>query len=598
MPSLTPTNKPIYWLLTIQFAGVAIRLSTDQVDVTTADGDVLSYEAGLDAIDLEEAIDLFGDSAGQLSIGLEFFSPVSIASLVAKGYDLSSARGELARWTYGTDYEARRVVLSGRLVDPEFAADDEVIKASLEEMLINDWRTIPPKTLAVNSSTWSTADTVGSSGLNRLYPIVIGKPGKVDSLISSAGWVTGSEAVWVDHTADRHTQTAGGGSWVSMASGLIVVVAGHHVSAERVYLNTEDYAAGGRFKVFNGFDARNNPIAFVPFYYETTNPDPYGWDPLEDYYAYTATDPDVGSGALYGLGSYQLDESFQANTDGSIAPGDGPRICVGWYDQAANGGGLAIDGKTIREAGDVIEYLLSLTSIPVDRQRVAAAKPKLSRFLLDGVIAETVSPWELLKDEILPLLPVSIVSGPNGVYPIVWDWQARASDAVASLNSDIDPSVARNSAVKYDDGDRANNIEITFARSYRTDTYCAKLTIGSALDAEYDDSVTVHPLCQFSRLRTGQRLDKEIEAAWVYDTSTAWAILEWQAAAYCLPSRTVEYLVSESDWAHLERGQVVTLTDSELYLEDQVCLILSIVTDGLGALRLGLSILDPRITEA
>jgi hypothetical protein len=139
---------------------------------------------------------------------------------------------------------------------------------------------------------------------------------------------------------------------------------------------------------------------------------------------------------------------------------------------------------------------------------------------------------------------------------------------------------------------------LTYARSYRSESYTAKLTIGSAEDADYDDSVTVHPLCQFSRLRTGQRLDKEIEAAWIYDTSTAWAVLEWQAAAYCLPARTVEYLVSESEFCFLERGAIVCLTDSELYLEDQVCLVLSVTTDGLGALRLVLSILDPRITEA
>jgi len=128
----TVAGKTLRWLLTIEWGGLVIRLSDDQVDVERADGTWLQYDGGLQSVDVSEAISLTGDSVGQLSIPLEFFAPPgqSIAERIARGDDFSAARGELARWVEGSTYEERRVVLVGRLADPEYGSDDEPISTS------------------------------------------------------------------------------------------------------------------------------------------------------------------------------------------------------------------------------------------------------------------------------------------------------------------------------------------------------------------------------------------------------------------------------------------------------------------------------------
>lgn len=583
-------NKRIYWLLTIQWGGLTIRLADDQVDVQTDDGTPYQFDAGLDELEVSEAIALLSDSAGQLSIPLEFLLPpgVSIAQRIALGDDFSTARGELARWIEGTSWEKRRVIIAGRLTDPEYGSDDEPISTSLEEMMMDDTTLIPAASKSISTATWPNTDSLVDEWPGSMYPIIIGKPGRVSTDIGANGWIPGSPGVFADFRADFHTAVLG--QYPDISSGLLLVIAGHHVEATRVYLNNDEYTKGDlRFIVINNWDELGNPVAVVPFYATTTATDPYEWDGTADY------DTDIldsDGNRSFGLGAVPVDigETF---SDPEIQR----PVFVGWYDPLTDGGGLVVSGKLIREAGDVLEYLLGLSTIQVDRGRVAAAKPLLSRFLLDGCIAARVSPWAVLRDEILPLLPVSLCSGPEGLFPVVWRYDATAADATIRIDADTDPAVSREGRVKYDAEDRANLIEVAYAYSYRRKNYAAKLVIGAQSDHDADDSVIVHPLCEWSRARTGEVRDAKIETPWVYDTSTAYAILEWQAAANTLPSRTVDYRVPEASYLHVERGEVVSLTDSELYLTDAACLLREVRTDGSGYLTLTLLLLERPLTR-
>ena len=578
-------GRRIHWLLTVEWAGLTIRLADDQLDVVTEAGTSLQYDAGLDAVELTEAISLLGDSVGQLSIPIEFLPPPgqSIAERIAAGDDFSSARGELARWVEGTTYEERRVVLSGRLSDPEYGGDDEPVSTSLEEVLYEDTSIIPAATLATSSTTWPHADSLSDAWIGTTYPIIIGRPGTVDTDIGPQGWVPGAPALWVDHRADFHTARTG--YHPAISSGLVLVVAGHHVGATRVYLNTDQDTTGIRAFVYNGFDQLGQPIAFVPWYAEITST---GTDPYEYDLAGVYTDENVDSDGItaYGLGSVDIDDSYQA--------AEQLPIYVGWYDPISSGGGVDAAGRLVREAGDVLEYLLGLSSLAVDRGRLAAAKPMLSRYLLDGCISARVSPWDVLRDEILPLLPVSLVSGPSGLYPVVWRYDARPEDADHVLDADADPAIERDGRVRYDSSDRANRLTLSYAYSYRRRVYAASVTYGADGDAD----AVGNPLCTWARARSGRELDQTTETAWVYDTSTAYAILAWRSYAYCLPSRTVDYRVPESDYVHVERGDVVRLTDSTVYLEGVTALVLEVRTDGGGYLMLTLRLLDSPLSRA
>jgi hypothetical protein len=378
--------------------------------------------------------------------------------------------------------------------------------------------------------------------------------------------------------------------------GQVVVIAGHHVSAQYVNLNHDEYTGSDkRFKVINGWDQAGQPVAFIGWYLTTTSPDAYEFDNTYAYTWFVDPDPNTTTGGptvSFGSLFVDLEATF---TDTTQRP-----LFVIWNDEglpAGGGGGLVRDGVTIRGAGDVLAYFLGLTTIAVDWGRLAAAIPLLTSYQLDGCVTERVDVWTLLKEEILPLLPVSIVSGPLGIYPVVWRWEAKASDAVLALDADTDASIARVGRVAYDSQDRANRLSLEYQLSYRTGNYQTSLTYGSDADAALDSSVTAHPLCTWSQGRTGRVVERSLTSAWVYDDSTAYAILEWQAAAYALPSRTVTYQVPEVEFAHVERGMVAVLTDSGIYADGAVCLVREVTTDGTGYLTLTLHLLDSPLTR-
>lgn len=581
------TGRRVHWLLTVEVGGVLMRMADDELDVVTDDGEVYHYSAGLDDIETTESISLFSDSSGQLSVPLEFLPPpgVSIAEMIARGDDLSAGRGELARWVEGTTYEARRVVLVGGLTDPEYGDDGEAVATTLEERLAYVETLTSSTAFATNALTWpgSSVASLSDEWLDVPYPIVIGRPGKT----GESDYITGSPALWVSHRflvpSSPPPSTYGG----------VVVLAGHHVSAERVYLNNDQYTAvDARFKVFNLFDAQGHPVAVVPWYVSSTSTGPaFDFDTAATYADHYNADPDVAAGGL------TLSLGAGARLDPTFVSSEQLPLYVIWDDEAAFGGGLVRDGVTIRGAGDVLAYFLGLTTIAVDWGRLAAATPLLDAFKLDGCITERVDVWTFLQDEILQLLPVSIVSGPLGIYPVVWRYNATAADAVLVIDADTDASISRDGRVAYDSQDRANRLSLEYQLSYRTGNYQTTLTYGSEADAALDSAVTEHPLCTWSQGRTGRVVERSLTSAWVYDDSTAYAILEWQAAAYALPTRTVSYQVPEVEFVHIERGMVAVLTDSSIYAAGAVCLVREVTTDGTGYLTLVLQLLDSPLTR-
>jgi hypothetical protein len=166
--------------------------------------------------------------------------------------------------------------------------------------------------------------------------------------------------------------------------------------------------------------------------------------------------------------------------------GEPPAIYVIWQDDIGGGGGMiGSDGATMRGAGDVIEWLLGQSGASVDRGRFAAMKPLLNAYKLDFTIDAEVTPWEFLKANIIPLLPISLVSGPAGIYPVVWRYDATARDAVGRLDLSSDPYIERASVVTQDREGIVNEFTIKYAYSVRTGEYqgSARISGGSA---EYD----------------------------------------------------------------------------------------------------------------
>ena len=97
-----------------------------------------------------------------------------------------------------------------------------------------------------------------------------------------------------------------------------------------------------------------------------------------------------------------------------------------------------------------------------------------------------------------------------------------------------------------------------------------------------------HRALRASALRYGELRTLRVESDIVYDSATAQLIATTLASVHALPRREVVYELDPARYATLEAGAVVTLTDAELHLLDQVAVIQSI---GWGATTMTVTLL-------
>lgn len=583
-------GRRLWWLLDLTWGGQVLRLSDAELDVETEDGEVLHYYGLLDGLDVAEEIDFLSDaSATGASVAIDTLLPVAVARLAAQGHDLAAATAQLARWIEGTTYEERRVVLTGTVRDPEHGDDNEPVSFSLEANAWDDGILLPGSDLQVTGFNWTTDEitTLAPEELGLAYPLVFGTPGRVSARIDEDGWKSGSQGVWIEHDPVPRSS--------SNVSGVTVLIAGHHVTASTVIGNTDEYVGGYRFPVVNTYDRRGHPIAVIPFYSSVSGND----DDMtyEGPATYTWGD-DATTVNPSALGDASLDPSFQPQS------GEYKSIYIAWYDNTdADGGGMrAPDGGLLRGAGDILEYLLSFTSVPVNRGRFQAAKGLLNGYKLDFCIDAQVKAWEFIQANLLPILPVTIVSGPNGLYPIVWRYDAGPRDAICHLDLTTDPRIERVSSIQLDRSKILNRFNLKYALSIRTGEYQGSLRLDAYPDTNEDTDESYAALVSYPcfvsqnryKLPNGDPLvsEEELESICIYDDATAVAVLAWRARAYALARRRVSYAVPEDAYGWLERGQVITISDPDLYWTDQLALVESVRTTGGSTITLGLLLIE------
>lgn len=299
---------------------------------------------------------------------------------------------------------------------------------------------------------------------------------------------------------------------------LVYVIAAHTVAATTVILQAEDYTTSTAQTVQHWTLADGRIVAYV----------------------------EVTSG-------------FSVSRDVRVIWNDGPAL--------ADETGTGIVG-----AGDLMAYVLRRSTLRVDWGRLAGQADALNAYTLGGYVDEPVALGEWLRSVVLDVIPVGIVIGPGGVYPLVWRWAAQATDAILDLDADADSSVERASRVAYTGSDEiANTIRLRYRLDARRDDYAADVSASARPELPWTPSSS--ELVR-SHARYGTRI-LERESAVIHDEVTATRIVQWLSARYALPSRSVSYLLSPRH-SFLQRGDVVTLTDAQIAASRQVCIVESI----------------------
>jgi len=231
----------------------------------------------------------------------------------------------------------------------------------------------------------------------------------------------------------------------------------------------------------------------------------------------------------------------------------------------------------LEKAGDVLDYFLDQTTLTVDQGRTAAEALLLNRYILAGYIDEPVNVWAWLRANILPILPVSIRVGPDGLYPVVWRYDGVVDRDVVEHIDVARLDAERTSPVEYTattGGKLANEIQLSYRLNADSGDYTASVTLTGDDSVARSSSVLTNQMSRVSRARYGEAA-KSIETDHVYDVTTAAKIVQWMSYAWGLPARNVSYLFDQRA-RHLQLGAIVSLTDDELYISELICMVVEI----------------------
>lgn len=250
---------------------------------------------------------------------------------------------------------------------------------------------------------------------------------------------------------------------------------------------------------------------------------------------------------------------------------EGDEYWVRWDDGAALAGESSTD--PIRNAGDVLRYVLQRSTLRVDQGAIATAVRLLNRYRLDCYIDDPeVTAWDWISDNLLPLLPLSIVGGPRGLRPILFRYDAREVDAVDAIEAG--PQAQRASQVGYVIEEPVQRVQVDYAPRGGTTEMLRSVLLSGDPDELGADS---HRALRSSALRyPGEMRTMRIETNVVYDSATAQLIATTMASVHALSRREVTYELDPARFGTLEAGHIVTLTDTELHLTRQVAIVQSI----------------------
>ena len=518
----------IRWVLSIEYAGGTWYMCDVAQSIDDgAGGTIVMSDGLLEVGGTVEAIDLWASDAPRRSCQVGFDLGIDVAALIEEGHDLAGCVAELAQLADGDAWSERRPFVRGRLVEPQYGAQEEGLTASIEQDVLTDESQLRTVEVTPNefgaavaaSLGWTYADNPNDSPNARVViPIVIGTPGN--------GTSPGTKAIRMrlfedTATLDRYY------AWL---------IAGHAVEATTVTLMAEDTTTA----------------------------------------SFTVREVTLPTGEVI---SYVLDNIYAAVP----AWTNTTETAVVFWD----GGGGLIDQNygPLRYAGDYVAWLLSLTEQDVDHARVNLAREQLKAFTVSTYMDESITISEYIREAVLDILPISMMVGPRGVYPLVWRWAATDQDAVAELDLTSDVDIARETAVTYEDADKiANTVQLLYGWAPRAETYTGEMWAvgdpasrprgirfggGPSLSLSYWSD----PVLARSVARYGVRRDS-IESAIVADSLTAEHVLAWRSRRWALPTRVVEYSAPQS-WGWIEPGDLVVVTDPDLAWSKRLCLVQS-----------------------
>lgn len=547
----TPTDAPLgsaTWLLDLQVGGRVLRYATREVVVTDVRGREYLYRSGL--ADFEMMLDGEQEAQGFLVSDRGIDWP----QIVADGENLDRATAILRHWEPGELLEGAMVVLSGEVTEPEYADPlaPDVFVGTIQAGIEVD-RLYPSEQMEVSAATWPrdiAVQTYDESIDGAYYPTIFGYPGEGDTATTTpTPCVPGLLVNWQPG---------------ALASSYLLIGWG------------ELDVAGGNVYVR-----------------DITGPDDpaVGWE--QEMLATTTDTDDLGQKVTL------VTVPTGAGVNGDL----GHEYYVGFSRTTGWGGGTTIPGgsRPIQTLQDVALFVQRYSGRTVDIQAQEAEAPHFEGYRIDGYLNDrlTLLPW--FESQILPLFPMVRARTQKGLHWRFVNWWASEKDAKTHLDADKG-QVVRASALKTTLDQVRNRFSIGF--QYAAGKVGARRTLTNEAEAVVpwwesplllaDDRIVGSPTLARSQSLYGLREEAMIEAQFVWSQTTAAAILHYRAVRDAFPRRTVMYEGRADELRWLQKGDVVTVTDSGAALSRAVALVDSVRLSSSRRVAVSLSLLDPR----
>ena len=511
--------EPI-WILQLDLGGKIYRFATETISIDHDSGSYL-YDGTLSDVDVTSEMEFLSEDFDLPSAGVTVTFKDDLAKLIAQIVDFGSATAELSLFRKGSDDDSddRQVLIAGRIDAPSYGAIGEPVSFNIEADWLRNSKMIPgPEGFIDQSVNWPDADD-NSQGM--IYPTIIGAPGSQN--------FSGAPVYIIDGFSDGHS----GGT----VHGLI---AGHPVTA-------------GTIKVLRVLGTTGAASSLTG---ETVSS---AMDSNGQFYSYVTL-----------TGQYTQGDSFFAHFN----EGGGGLINPFRTESTSSGRPGHLTG-----GGDLIRYFLHQSGVKVDDGKTEAAAALLNAFEFSGYIAERVDVMSFLKDEIIPLLPCSLRASSEGLYPVVWRFDATESDAKTSLIANQD--IFRDGLVEYQSTEVFNEISLQYRHNARFNTLQKQVTITGDLSKGTSGFLWRNQYTVSSHARYGKK-SLELETEFIASRATAGRVINWMSRAYCAKHRKIKYQ-APFKFGYLQVGDVVSLTDSDLSFVNQIVLIQAVewAEDGL-----------------
>lgn len=579
----------LHFLLQLTIAGqVYLFCSRPDAVLLKQDGTAIQFAGGMSGISWRQSSGLGSTSAPLVSVPIQVLAPkVDWALIEADGHDIAAGSAELSKWIEGTVWEARKVLALGAIDRPQFDALGLPLSFALVSHPFEDRSLLPPAAAVVDAESWPYA---GEEVLGRIYVTVVGEPGPVGAemwpgsvglLVDPAsGTVLISDqdvaAVSVHYRYDDETSWTR--RWPSSAQdGRGRVVSTITTAAFERWTTEASFSTTSRIGVSLGADEGDTTNAFYSGFYGVF-------------------DSSTATAALQGVrfrvtawnaAAGTMGRAHVEQLDGSVLPAvvaDGDicfvrqasrgQVAICWTE----GGGIYDRTRSgaLRSAGDVLEHFFGQFTTPVARGRVAAEKVLLRGLKLDFFYDTPRSAWEIVSRALLPFLPVTIRSGPAGVYFVAWDFEAEAGPAV---HIDVDRHQAERIGPMQKTttllGELANDFRVSFCRDALTGDYRRQITLHGDPDVDTTGQVFTNRICRISHALYG-KASKVYKVDCTFDGTTAGAIAAAKARMHALPTTKVAMLVRARDGLTLREGAAVRVTDTTVHLAERWGLLVSI----------------------